>query len=72
MYRLTKLIPNRDIIFQQLPTSGSSLLLAELFYEFGSFTLEVLAFLATWFLLDGVIHLILRVQGSKKVDASTT
>jgi len=29
-------------------TGGVSLVLGELYYKFGSFTLEVIAFLATW------------------------
>ncbi len=33
---------------------GISLVIAELFYKFHSFTLEALAFLATWFVLSAV------------------
>ncbi len=32
-------------------TGGVSLVLGELFFKFGSFTLEVIAFLATWGIL---------------------
>ncbi len=31
-------------------------MIAELFYKFGSFTLECATFLATWFVLDVVIQ----------------
>ena len=31
---------------------GFSILIAELFYKFHSFTLECVAFLATWYVLD--------------------
>jgi hypothetical protein len=33
-----------------------SLVIAELFYKFHSFTLECLAFLATWYVLDRCVH----------------
>lgn len=56
MYTLLKLIPRRELVLQQLPGLGSSLLVAELFYKFGSFSLEAIAFLATWFVLDAVVH----------------
>jgi hypothetical protein len=35
-----------------LPTGGGALVMAELFYKFHSFTLECLAFLATWLVFD--------------------
>ena len=52
MYSLIKRIPRREIVLEHLPTAGGSLLVAELFYKFGSFSLEALAFLGTWFLAD--------------------
>lgn len=33
---------------------GTAFAIAETFYKFRSFSLETLAFLATWFLLSGV------------------
>jgi len=54
MYTLTRLLSRKALLLQQLPTLGGSLLIAELFYKFGSFTLESLAFLATWFVLDAL------------------
>jgi hypothetical protein len=35
-----------------IPTGLAALVVAELFYKFHSFTLECLAFLATWYALD--------------------
>lgn len=52
MYTLLRRLPRREIVLQQLPGVGSSLVIAEVFYKFGSFSLEVIAFLATWFVLD--------------------
>jgi hypothetical protein len=48
------LISTRDVFVRQLPVMGVSLVIAELFYKFGSFTLECLAFLGTWYLADAL------------------
>lgn len=67
MYTLTRLLSNRAFVTQQLPTLGGSLVVAELFFKFGSFTLEALAFLATWFVLDLVYHAVRSaIQGSSQ------
>ncbi len=55
MYTLTRLIPLRQLLLEQAPALGASLLIAELFYKFHSFTLECVAFLATWYVLDAAI-----------------
>jgi len=39
----------------QAPALLASFVIAELFYKFHSFTLECLAFLATWFAIDVVL-----------------
>jgi hypothetical protein len=54
MYTLTRLLSRKALIRQQIPTAGGSLLIAELFFKFGSFTLEAMGFLATWFVLDAI------------------
>ena len=58
MYTLIKSIPLHRLILEQGLAFGFSLLMAELFYKFHSFTLECLAFLATWYVVDFVIQLI--------------
>jgi hypothetical protein len=55
MYTLIRSISPRQLYFEQVPALGISLLLAETFYKFHSFTLECLAFLGTWYVLDIVI-----------------
>ena len=60
MYTLVKAIPMRDLVLAQVPALGLSLVIAELFYKFHSFTLETVAFLATWFVVDGAISLVRR------------
>ena len=56
MYSALKHLPRREILLQQAPGAGASLLVAEAFYKFGSFSLEVLAFLGTWLVIDALIH----------------
>jgi hypothetical protein len=49
----------RRIVLETIPLFGVSILIAEYFFKFRSFTLELLAFLATWFILDLLLQLIL-------------
>jgi len=43
-------------------TLGVSLTVAEVFYKFHSFTLEALAFLATWYALRRVARFVARIS----------
>ena len=61
MYRLVSSIPLRLLILEQAPALGVSLVIAELFYKFHSFTLETMAFLGTWYAADRVISLVRRL-----------
>ena len=54
MYALLRSRPASDLVAQQLPTFVIALVIAEVFYKLGSFSLECIAFLATWFALDFV------------------
>ena len=58
MYTLIRTLPFRDILLEQVPALGVSLMIAEAFYKFHSFTLECIAFLATWYALDALQWLI--------------
>ncbi len=58
MFSLTQNLPARELFLYQAPTLGLSLVIAEFFYKFHSFTLECVAFLATWFVLDFVRQLV--------------
>lgn len=40
---------------QELPAGTCALVVAEIFYRFHSFTLECLAFLATWYVFSWVL-----------------
>ena len=52
MYTLIKSVAPRELLTVQAPTLVAALAIAELWYKFGSFLLEAVAFLATWFVLD--------------------
>jgi hypothetical protein len=52
MYTLMRVVPLRELLLKQVPTLGISLVIAEVFYKFHSFTLECAAFLATWYAID--------------------
>jgi hypothetical protein len=57
MYTLSRLLPLRRLLLEQAPALGVSFVVAELFYKFHSFTLETLAFLVTWGVVDAAIQL---------------
>ena len=67
MYQLYKSISNRELLTQQIPIMMLSFIVAELFYKFHSFTLESVAFLATWFVVDWVMS---RVR--RRIDRTVT
>ncbi len=52
MYTLARLVHPRQLLVEQATTFLPAFVVAEMFYKFHSFTLECLAFLATWALLD--------------------
>ena len=60
MYTLFHSIPLRGLIVQQLPVLLISMIIAELFYKFHSFTLETIAFLATWYVIDWAVTAVRR------------
>ena len=61
MFELIRSVPLRRLLFRQAPALVASLVIAELFYKFGSFTLECLGFLATWFVIDAFLAGIARI-----------
>jgi hypothetical protein len=60
MYTLLSSLSLKRIGLEQLPAIAIAWVIAELLYKFHSFTLECLAFLATWFVIDLAIQLALR------------
>lgn len=66
MYTLTKLLTVREFLLQQATTIVVALAIAEMFYKFHSFTLETVAFLATWYALDLARNWVTNVLGGKR------
>ena len=58
MYSLLHSLSLSRIALEQLPAAAGALIVAEIFYKFGSFSLECLAFLATWYAFDLVLSLL--------------
>jgi hypothetical protein len=51
----------RELLVRQAPILTSSLVIAEAFYKWHSFTLEALGFLATWAAIDAVVEGLIRI-----------
>jgi len=62
MHRMIKTMERRELLARQLPLGTSALVTAELFFRFHSFTLECLAFLATWYALDRALDTVARLR----------
>ena len=60
MYTLIRSVTLRHLLVEQAPALFLSFIIAELFYKFHSFTLECMAFLATWYILDFLTQLIVK------------
>jgi hypothetical protein len=58
MLTLIRALPLSHVLSRQLPAFALSLVVAELFYKFHSFSLECLAFLGTWYTIDFVFQTI--------------
>lgn len=60
MYTLIGSLTSRRLLTEQVPALATAVIIAETWYKFGSFTLECLAFLATWYGIDFVIQRLTR------------
>jgi hypothetical protein len=56
MYQLIHSLGASELFKRQLPVFLVAFIVAELFYKFKSFTLECIAFLVTWYVLDAIVH----------------
>lgn len=56
MFTFLRMLPWQRLMFEQLPTFASAWLIAETFYKWKSFSLEMLGFLATWFVIDAAVQ----------------
>jgi hypothetical protein len=57
---------SRTVALQESVTLALSLILAEMFYKFHSFSLECLAILATWMALSGIVDLATRLMNRRR------
>ncbi|WP_156013096.1 hypothetical protein [Thioalkalivibrio sp. HK1] len=57
MYELLQSRSLRHIMIRQMPAFLIAFVVAERFYKLGSFALECVAFLATWWVVDALFHL---------------
>jgi hypothetical protein len=63
MYALVRRLDTRAVAVREAATFATALVIAELFYKFHSFSLECLAFLATWTALSALLDLGGRLLG---------
>ena len=66
MYTLLRSLTGRRILIEQASVFVASLAIAEMFYKFHSFTLECVAFLATWYALDLIVNRTRALLASRK------
>lgn len=71
MFTLFQQLPVRRLLTEQAPALLVSLIIAEIFYKFHSFTLETGAFLTTWFLIDAAIQGVLRAYHKISTDRTS-
>ncbi|MDN5851431.1 MAG: hypothetical protein L0K86_01045 [Actinomycetia bacterium] len=72
MFQLITAVSRLDLAARQLPVLLVSFAIATVFYHFGNFAFECLAFLATWFVLDAVAGLGLTVRRKLMTRAALT
>jgi hypothetical protein len=60
MFQLIRSLSTSELAARQGPVFAVAFVVASLFYKFGSFALEAVAFLITWFVLDALVELFLQ------------
>lgn len=71
MITLIRALDSMQVALRQLVVFAIAFLLAETFYKFGSFALELFAFLGTWALLDGTSYALFEWRPSGRGRSST-
>ena len=66
MYHMVRSLGVRAVLQRELPACATAFLIAEFFYKFHSFSLETLAFLATWWVLSCVEKMLIDLLSSKE------
>lgn len=65
MYVLSKKHKWKPLLTTEAPSLICSIVIAELFFKWHSFTLECLGFLATWYCLSALVHVVLSWLASR-------
>jgi hypothetical protein len=66
MFQLLSTLSQRDLLLRQVPSFSVAFLIASLSYRFGSFALESIAFLATWYVLDAALGFLLNLGKDRR------
>jgi hypothetical protein len=66
MYKAIAHLPTSELVFVEVPAFGVSVLIAEAAYKFHSFTLELVAFLTTWYIVGFAARQIARLVGFRQ------
>jgi hypothetical protein len=69
MFTLLQMLPYRRLLGEQLPALLLAWAIAEAFYKFKSFSLEMIAFLVTWFVLDAGVQGIKSLLSAPSAEA---
>ena len=70
MFELLRSSSLRQLLARQAPALVISLVVAELFYKFGSFSLECLGFLVTWLVIDAGFAFVARAFAGPAADGA--
>ena len=66
MFTLLRQVGLRAVLFKESPALIISMVIAEMFYKFHSFTLECLVFLGTWYAASFVLSALSRAVPWKR------
>lgn len=66
MHSLVKKSGYKNFIFTEMPSLTLAVFLSEALYKFGSFALECLAFLITWYLISFSFNVIITYRNHLK------
>ena len=70
MYTFLRHLRFREALLSEAPAVLLSLVIAEVFYKFHSFTLECVCFLATWSALGSTLAFVTRQRAAKREPTS--
>ena len=72
MFNLVRSVPVKTLLIEQMPAFLAAFVIAEVFYKFHSFSLECLAFLATWSVFSSAIAFVLKKFKRPEIEPAPT